>query len=122
MLSIFIVAFGGALGAVARYFTYLWVKSQITHHLPLGTLLVNVAGCFAIGVLMVFIEKAVPFHQHLLLVGVVGFLGSFTTFSTFGFETLYLIRNDQLGWAVTNIFANVLVGLGAVGLGHWLGK
>ncbi len=70
-------------------------------------------------------ERAVPFHRHLFLVGVVGFLGSFTTFSTFGFETLELMRaGGQITWVVVNVCAQLLLGVGAVWLGrfaaHWL--
>lgn len=118
MLPIITVAVGGALGAVARYLTYLWVRAQITHHFPFGTLLINVAGCLVVGALMVLIEREVPFHRHLLLIGVTGFLGSYTTFSTFGFETMHLIRNNQFGWATINVLANVMFGLGGV----WIGR
>jgi len=118
MLPVVMVAIGGALGAVARYLTYIWVRAQSTHYFPIGTLLINVAGCFAIGVLMVFVEKSVPFHRHLLLIGATGFLGSYTTFSTFGFETIHLIRNDHFGWAGANILANVVLGL----VGVWMGR
>lgn len=113
-MPVIAVAIGGTLGAAARYLTYLWVKTQTTHHFPIGTLLINEAGCLAICVLIVLVEKSVPFHRHLLLIGVTGFIGSYTTFSTFGFETLHLIRSDQFGWATINVLANVVLGLGGV--------
>lgn len=121
-MPILIVSLGGALGAACRYLTYIWIRSRTNHHFPLGTLLVNILGCFAVGALMVMIEKSVPYHRHILLLGVTGFLGSYTTFSAFGFETLHLIRTNQIGWAFLNVLANVCIGLGAVWVGRIVGS
>ena len=125
MLAVVTVAVGGAFGSVARYLTYLWAKNQTSHPFPTGTLLINVSGCLATGALMVLIEKSVPFHRHLLLMGVTGFIGSYTTFSAFGFETLHLIRTDHFGWAAINVLANVILGIGALWVArslteHWM--
>lgn len=117
-MSVVIVALGGAFGAVARYLTYIWLQKPLAHPFPLPTLLINILGCFLIGMLMIFIERNVPLQRHLMLIGVTGFLGSFTTFSTFGFETFHLIRNDQMGLAAAYVFVSVASGLIAI----WAGR
>lgn len=117
-MSVFIVGFGGFLGAVARYLINHFIRSQTSIQFPVATLMINVVGCFFIGVLMVFVERAVPYHRHILLLGVTGILGSFTTFSAFGFETLHLLRSGDFYLASINVMANVLLGLVAV----WIGR
>jgi CrcB protein len=118
ILDLLIIGAGGFLGAVVRYLGYVAVRSSVQTPLPLATFLINVSGCLAIGALMVFVERAGPFHRHLLLAGGVGFLGSYTTFSAFGFETLELLRAGQPGLAAANAAANVVLGLAAV----WAGR
>jgi fluoride exporter len=119
LIDLVVIAVSGAVGAVARYLSYVAGRTlSPSTHFPVVTLLINVTGCLLIGLIMVFVERAVPFHRHLLLVGVIGFLGSFTTFSTFGFETLELVRMGHIGWAVTNAATQVVGGVGAV----WLGR
>ncbi|OFZ53193.1 MAG: hypothetical protein A2428_11865 [Bdellovibrionales bacterium RIFOXYC1_FULL_54_43] len=118
LLNVLVVGISGFLGSICRYLVYLWTASRGLNSLPVATLLINVSGCLLIGVVGVLVERAVPFHRHLFLAGSVGFLGAFTTFSAFGFETFNLIRDSQVGWAVANVLANVLLGLAAV----WIGR
>ncbi len=87
---------------------------------PLATLLVNVCGSFLIGFLMLCVERAIPFHRQILLLGVTGFLGGMTTFSAFTFETVSLFRSDQVILAGINVSANLILGLAAVVLGRGL--
>lgn len=113
------VALGGALGALAR-----WGMSGLTHRLlgdgfPFGTLAVNAAGCLAIGaVLYLALERGHLSPAARLLI-VTGFLGSLTTFSTFGHETVELLRSERIGAAMGNVLLNVCVGLAAVAGGWW---
>jgi fluoride exporter len=115
-MGFLIVGFGGFFGALARYVVYLGERSLSSSRFPFGTLLI--LGCFLAGVLLAVVEKALPVHRHLILLGTMGFVGSFTTFSTFGVETLHLIRSDQIGWALFNVVANVVLGVFAI----WLGR
>jgi CrcB protein len=82
-----------------------------------GTLLANVLGCFAVGVLAHFLidRPSIPHHARLLLV--TGFLGGLTTFSTFGLETAVMARGQEWSLAMFNIAANLLLSLAAVGAG-----
>ena len=111
------VALGGSLGAVSRYLLGLLARAWWGESFPHGTLLVNVLGCLIIGILAGVGLKHVslPLQQF----AIVGVLGSLTTFSTFGHDTLDLFQRQPL-LALGNIGANVIAGLAAVALGFWL--
>ncbi len=130
MLQILAVGLGGFVGAIARYTITGLVHRRFPAFLPAGTMVVNVLGCFLIGVLMELVIEQDPAHNpppqpplvrlnptaRLLLI--TGFLGSLTTFSTFGYETVQLLANQDAGLAMANIAGNLLLGLPAV----WLGR
>lgn len=118
LLDLVIVGGAGALGAVARYLSYVCGRVFFPGQFPWVTLVINVAGCLLIGSVMTLVERAVPYHRHVFLAGAVGFLGSFTTFSTFGFENLELIQAGRPAWAALNIGGQVALGIAAV----WLGR
>ena len=128
MQQLLIVGLGGACGAVARYSLTGFVHRKFPEYLPypIGTLAVNVLGCFLIGILMTLIaerdlfSETVSENTRLLLI--TGFLGSLTTFSTFGYETVELMMLSNIRLACWNVAANVIVGCGAVFAGHWLTK
>ncbi len=110
------IAAGGALGAVVRYGAGAGTEALFGARFPAGTLLVNVAGCFIIGLLAVpLIPEAAMRPARLGLI--VGFLGALTTFSAFGIETVELYRQRGGSAALINVTANILLGLGAVVLG-----
>ncbi|MEH6470822.1 MAG: fluoride efflux transporter CrcB [Halopseudomonas sp.] len=120
MLQLLLVALGGALGAVGRYWVSGYVVNNTQHYLPLGTLTVNVVGSMLMGVCFVLImEKAQlpPASRQLLMVG---FLGAFTTFSTFSLETLTLIQEGHIMSAVIYILLSVLCCIAALAAGLWL--
>ncbi len=119
MTNILIVGIGGFIGSVLRYTVSGWVQ-QTTKSIgfPYGTLAVNVIGCFIIGFLAQLAESRGMFTSESRLFVFVGILGGFTTFSSFGNETLNLARNSQMLSALVNIGANVVIGLFAV----WLGR
>jgi CrcB protein len=116
-----LVVIGGGAGSLARYLAGTAIMNWSGGRFPLGTLLVNVSGSFAIGLLMtLFTERFVP-HPNLRLLLVVGFLGGYTTFSSFEWETFRAVR-DGAGWAaLANVFASVLLGFAAVWAGAMLG-
>lgn len=119
--EIAIVAAGGAIGAVARYGLSGWLAKHAAHF-PLGTLVVNVLGCLAIGLLMTLSEESGRVSVNARLFIAVGLLGAFTTFSTFGYETFGLLRRGETGLALASVAANVLIGLGAVVAGRALAR
>ena len=115
-----LLGFSGAMGAIARHSLSSWVN-PLTNSVPCGTLLVNVVGCFLLGALAcaVGLEGNNISPATRLAVGT-GFLGSFTTFSTFGVETFERLQRGSIGYALANIALNIVVGLIAVWLGFLL--
>ena len=117
-----IIGLGGFLGAITRYLLAVWIGQKWGRDFPLGTLVINVTGSFLIGFLMALLmERFVtpPFWRLLL---VVGFLGAYTTFSTFEYETGGLLRNGEVVLAALNVILSVFVGYGALKLGELLAK
>ena len=122
MSNLAIVALGGALGAVARYEISARVQQRWgggPGAFPVGTLVVNALGCLVLGALMAWVAERAQFAPRTRLFVGIGLLGSFTTFSTFGFETIELARHGKLGGALLNVALNVLVGCAFVALGRF---
>ena len=122
MVSYFIIGIGGFLGAVARYALSTAIQRISTLPLPLGTLTVNLLGCFEIGCLSrVFTSRPSAAPEYRLFL-VIGFFGSFTTFSTFGKETLDLLNDGKYGLAVINASVSVIAGIGSVAFGWFCAR
>jgi CrcB protein len=117
------VGSGGFLGAIARYalsgLAYRWGAFG---GFPHGTLVVNVVGCLAIGLLAGLAENRLILGTHARLFLLIGFLGGFTTFSTFGYETLMLARDAEWIKATLNATLHLVLGLSAVWLGFALSR
>ena len=116
------VGCGGFVGAAARYAIGGAVHRLIPTPFPLGTFLVNASGCFAIGLLATVLEERVAIAPGLRLFWLIGVLGGYTTFSTFGFETIALLREGSVIAAAWNVLGQVTVGLVAVWIGMALGR
>lgn len=114
----------GGVGALLRYGLSGWVQERAGDAFPWGTLAVNVAGCFAVGVLATAFAERSALSPELRLALLVGLLGGFTTFSAFGLETWRLLEDAQPGRALANALGSVAAGLVAVGAGaavsRWL--
>ena len=119
MLLIVLVGFGGFIGAVLRFLISDWVNGIFqTLSVPYGTLTVNITGCLLIGILAGLSENRNllgPETRALLVVGVVG---GFTTFSTFGNETVELLKDGKSIAAFSNVALHVCLGLVAVWVGY----
>ncbi|HEX9668591.1 MAG TPA: fluoride efflux transporter CrcB [Thermoanaerobaculia bacterium] len=116
--SVLLVGVGGFLGSVCRYLLGGWVHGAIPFaSFPYGTLLVNVSGCFLIGVLGGLTDARQVLGPDGRLFVLLGVLGGFTTFSSFAYETLALARDADYLRAFANVAAQVLLGLGAAWLG-----
>ena len=114
------VAIGGAVGAVARYGLSLGVARWWGVGFPWGTLIANALGCLLLGALAEWAlhsEALDAWHQKALGVG---FLGAFTTFSTFAHDTMRLLEKGRMSDAVLNLSLNLAIGLIAVTAGIWL--
>lgn len=119
LINAALVGSGGFLGALARYGLAGLVHRQIPlSTFPFGTLLVNLLGCFGIGVIAGLAESRQLFSPEVRMFVLIGVLGGFTTFSTFGYETFALIRDTEYLRAITNIGLQVFGGLTVVWLGY----
>jgi CrcB protein len=118
-VTLLVIGLGGALGAVSRYAASGWVQTLTGSFLPWGTVAVNVAGSLALGFVMVWLQSTTSSAELRDLV-TVGFLGSFTTFSTFSYETVAMLRDGEWWRAGGYTAGSVVLGLIAVALGALL--
>ena len=115
MKYLLFIALGGATGAVSRYLLADWVHQLWEGRWPMGTLLVNMAGSFAIGVIFVLLERQV-IHQDWRGVLMVGFLGAFTTFSTFSLESIAMFESGHTAHALGYMAASAILCVVMAGL------
>lgn len=115
-MTLLLVAAGAAIGAPLRYLVDRTVQRRRNSAFPWGTLTVNVAGSFVLGLLTATTDRTVT-----LLLGV-GFCGAFTTYSTFGYETIRLAEDGSRRYAVLNVLASLGAGLIAAALGALLSR
>jgi CrcB protein len=114
--QVFLIAVGGSLGAIARYGLSTFVYHTTSATFPWGTLVINLTGSFAIGLVIELFDTAIiPTEWRSLIT--IGFLGAYTTFSTYTLETVNLLRDGELKLAVFNVVASNLVGILFVVLG-----
>lgn len=114
------IGVGGFFGAISRFFVSTQVQKLSNSFFPFGTLTVNMLGCLLIGFLFGAVNSTQLFSlsvKHLLNTG---FIGAFTTFSTFGYETFILIRDKKFIQALANILIQIVVGILAISLGYWV--
>lgn len=114
------IGIAGALGALARYSLTGMTHRMTAMEFPVGTLVVNTVGCLVFGILTPILAERAHIPAHYRTGIIVGFLGSFTTFSTFGFDTVDFIQGGQWAKASLNVGASLLLGVGAVMTGLWL--
>lgn len=122
MMNLAWVALGGALGAVCRYLAGNLMSRAVGSALPWGTFAINAVGCFCMGALMTVIVERELLGAAWRLFLCVGLLGGFTTFSSFGYETLMLLAEGQLLAAAAYACGSVLLGLVAAGAGVLLAR
>lgn len=123
MLKVFLVGLGGFFGSVCRYLVSGWAQSLAPFSsFPWGTLTVNLAGCLLLGLAAGLAEAKGVLSPHTRLLLMMGFLGGFTTFSTFGLESYSLLQEGTWGRLTGNLVASVLGGLAAVWLGQILAR
>ncbi len=119
LFKLSIIGAGGFTGAVLRYLVSSWAQTRSGSIIfPFGTLAVNMIGCLLIGFLTYLVETRSMFSMETRSFILIGLLGAFTTFSTFGNETLGLIRDSRVDLAIVNVGSQVIIGVGMV----WLGR
>ena len=116
-MNLVIIALGGALGAVSRFLMGNAVSKAVGSALPYGTFVINLVGCFAMGLLMTIIVDRELLSAAWRLFLCVGFLGGFTTFSSFGYEALMLLTEGRLLAALTYVSGSIVLGLAAAAAG-----
>ena len=121
MKVIFAIGLGSFIGGVFRYLLTLLVQTKATINFPLGTLIVNIIGCFFIGIVLGFFDKGEISHEWKLFLAT-GVIGGFTTFSAFSSETLVLFKDGHTGYAFLYIAASVILGLLATYIAYLLVK
>ena len=117
-----VVAIGGALGAMSRYGVALFVAGFWRRELPLATFLVNVSGSFVLGFFATYAAEKAPIDPLWRLLVTTGFIGAYTTFSTFEYETHRLTEAGAMWWAALNVIASVAAGFAAIQFGVFLAR
>ena len=117
MMQLLIVGAGGAFGAIGRYWLSIWVYSLTGRAFPWGTLAVNLLGSLLMGFLSVWLLERMSLSSEMRALLMVGFLGSFTTFSTFSLETLLLLEQGAVVRAGVNIAVSVITCIFAAWMG-----
>lgn len=122
LLKYVLILIGGGAGAVARYAATNVVTHRFGSRYPVGVMAVNVTGCFLIGLLMTFFAERYVGDTNWRLLLVVGFLGGYTTFSSFEWEVYFDLRKGAWWLAFVNVAGSVMLGLAAVWLGAALAR
>jgi CrcB protein len=111
------VAAGGALGAALRYYLGGTLLARVAEPFPTATFVINVTGSFVVGFFLTVVTERAHLSPHWRLAVAVGFVGAYTTFSTFEYETAKLMEEGELTRALLNVLLSVVAGLLAVWLG-----
>jgi CrcB protein len=116
------IALGGAVGALARYQVAAMVQARIPAGFPYGTLIVNLSGCFVMGLAMTLLTERIVLHASWRFLVPIGFIGAYTTFSTFEYETFRAMAEGAWRVAAGNIVVSVVAGYLALWTGVVVGR
>jgi CrcB protein len=122
MWNLIIVFIGGGIGTAARYLVSGWVYQLAGSSFPYGTFVENVVGCFLIGLSMAALDERFLLNPTLRIFLTIGILGGFTTFSTFSYETIAMLKDAEYFTAFVNVGSTLITCLGATYLGMVTGK
>lgn len=120
--QILLVGLGGGIGSILRFTTSVLVAKYFSSTYPLSTFIVNLIGCFLIGLLLGALDQSTQTSQNSNLLLITGFCGGFTTFSAFATDNITLLQHNNYGTALLYIALSVLFGLFAVWLGLAVSK
>ena len=121
-MKLLLIGIGGFIGSISRYLLEGIVSRHTTIAFPYGTLVVNLLGCFLIGLFFGVAEGKLLFNINVRSFIVIGLFGGFTTFATFSYETFSLFKEGEVFFAIINIASSVIIGIIALWGGHMLGK
>jgi CrcB protein len=122
MGKLFLIGLAGFVGTLARYGLSGVIAKRYGETFPLGTLAVNLIGCFLVGLLFYLMQERFLVNQNVRTVILIGLLGGFTTFSSLGLQTFTLLQDGQFGLAAANLGVSNLIGLFMVWAGYTLAK
>ncbi|MCZ2459491.1 MAG: fluoride efflux transporter CrcB [Chitinophagales bacterium] len=120
--SILLIGLGGGIGSIARYFCQKWFADNFQGAFPWGTFAVNITGCFLIGIIFALSERTTLLTPQVRLLLITGLCGGFTTFSTFAFENMNMLRGGDISYVLFYTLASVILGIAAVFAGIGLIK
>jgi CrcB protein len=115
--NLLLIGVGGSIGSICRYLSQQFVQNNYPSSIPLGTLLVNISGCFLIGLIYALSGKGNIISPDLRLFLATGFCGGFTTFSTFAYENVGMILDGEFYYTSLYLLISVIIGFGAVHAG-----
>lgn len=115
------IGIAGFLGALARFFVGRQFQKLFETSFPIGTMLVNLSGCFALGLFMAMIDGRIAVSETTKLAISIGFIGTYTTFSTLMYESVKLAETGDIAKSLANLVASMLLGLLAVRIGALCG-
>lgn len=122
MIRALYVGIGGFFGAIARYLIDGWISNSVLTPFPVSTFVINVTGSFALGLFMTLATERFAIDSNLRPLIAIGFIGAYTTFSTFGLETVRLIEDGSRALSLANVALSVGVGIVAVFAGILVGR
>ena len=122
MQRILLIGIAGLAGTLARYSLSGIIARRFGETFPMGTLVVNLIGCFLAGFLFYLLQERFLVNDVVRTAVMIGFLGGFTTFSSFGLQTFTLLKDGQIGLATTNVLVSNILGLFTVWLGYSLAR
>jgi len=121
LLKYLVVGVGGFLGAIARYMVGTYIGTRYGVRFPYGTFVINMSGCFLIGFILALLARSTASQYWRYLIPI-GFIGAYTTFSTFEYETLRAVQDGQITTGLLNVALSVIVGYAAVWAGAAIGR
>jgi fluoride exporter len=124
VLGVCFVALGGAIGSVTRYLVGGWIANRFGAAFPYGTFVINVTASFIIGFFLAFAQERVGLNPYWRLFFAVGFVGGYSTFSTFEYEGVRLLQDREVLLGFTYLIGSVVTGgvatIGGIALGSWV--
>jgi len=124
VLEVLFVALGGAIGSAARYLVGGWFAARFGAAFPYGTFVVNVTGSFIVGLFLAYAQERVSLSPYWRLFIAVGFVGGYTTFSTFEYESIRLLQDGEMLLATVYLIGSVVAGgvaaIAGIALGSWI--